>query len=102
MPTRPMVSLGRMREEGMGLLILLEVGLGVVIDGGTGGVMGRRLSYYVGQTSGGQRNETRLNPVLTRMTANLIDDSQDHNSLRSVPHRPRISSRLSCSCTRPQ
>lgn len=40
---RPMVSLGRMRERAMGLLIRLEVGLGVVIDGETGGVMGRKL-----------------------------------------------------------
>jgi hypothetical protein len=37
---RHMGSLGRMRLGGMGLLIRLEVGLGVVINGGIGGVTG--------------------------------------------------------------
>ena len=46
---RPMVSLGRMRERAMGLLIRLEVGLGVVIDGETAGVMGRNLFRRMGQ-----------------------------------------------------
>jgi hypothetical protein len=38
---RLMGSLGRMRQGGMELLIRLEVELGVVINGGIGGVMGR-------------------------------------------------------------
>ena len=42
MPMRHMGSLGKMMEEGMGLLILPEVGLGVVINGGIDGVMGHR------------------------------------------------------------
>jgi hypothetical protein len=40
MRMKHMGSLGRMRREVMGLWILLEVGLGVVINGGIGGVMG--------------------------------------------------------------
>jgi len=47
---RPMGSLGKMRERGMGLSIRLEVGLGVVIDGETGGVMGRNLFRRTGQS----------------------------------------------------
>ena len=45
---RPMASLGKTRERAMGLLIQLEVGLGVVIDGETGGVMGRNFCRHTG------------------------------------------------------
>jgi len=47
---RPMGSLGRMRRGGMGLLILLVVGLGVVINGVIGGVMGRNLLRGMGRS----------------------------------------------------
>ena len=45
---RPMVSLGKTREREMRLLIRLEVGLGVVIDGETAGVMGRNFCRHTG------------------------------------------------------
>jgi hypothetical protein len=47
---KPMGSLGRVRRGGMELLIRLKVGLGVVINGGIGGVMGRSLSRRMGQS----------------------------------------------------
>ena len=47
---RPMGSLGRMKQGGMGLLILLVVGLGVVINGGIGGVMGRNFCRHTGRS----------------------------------------------------
>ena len=46
----PMVSLGRMKQEEMELSIRLEVELGVVINGGIGGVMGRSLSRCEGRS----------------------------------------------------
>jgi len=47
---RPMGFLGRMKQGGMGLLILLEVGLGVVINGVIGGVMGGSLLRGMGRS----------------------------------------------------
>lgn len=63
---RHMVSLGKLREGGMGLLILMEVGSGVVINGGIGGVMGRRRKLEACGSRAGDIQLTERKTIIER------------------------------------